>query len=190
MRQTWLALVVAAVGGFAMANCGSNSNNMSDMGKDMAGPPAPSDMAVVKLNCLGVGFCIASCTSDPQTCFTMCGKMAKAGSANKFAMAFNCGQTYCAPNPDAGMTAACVTKTDPADGGTRPALLCDPNQSYDDCFAGKPSGCNSCLDNAVGAPLLGDGTTPPTGMCTDASAPSCKGGTMCTTVMNACINDV
>jgi len=186
MRQTFLALVVAAVGGFAMANCGSSSNNNgADMGKDMAGAGGAVDMAAAKINCLGVGYCIASCTADLNTCIAMCQKMAKTGSYNKFAAAVNCGQNFCAPDPDAGTTGACVRKS-----GAQGTFLCDPAQTYDDCVTGTAmNGCTMCLQNSVGAPLLGDGTTPPTGMCTDEQAPSCRGGTMCTTVMNSCIQD-
>jgi hypothetical protein len=187
LRHTFLALVLAGVSGFAIASCGNNSNNNGDMGPDMSGGGA-ADMTALKLNCLGIGYCVATCTnSDVQACFTMCAKMAKAGSQTKFANAFNCGQMYCAPDPDAGMMAACVRTTDPA--GVGPPLLCDPSQTYATCSMNGPSGCNTCLDNAVGAPLFGDGSTPPTGMCTDPTAPSCKGGTMCTTQFMACISD-
>jgi hypothetical protein len=186
MRQTLLALVVAAVGGFALANCGSSSNNNTDMGKDMAGAGGVGDMAAAKINCLGVGYCIATCTSpDINTCIAMCMKMAKTGSYQKFANAVSCGQNYCAPDPDAGTAGSCVRKS-----GTSGTYLCDPAQAYTDCVAGQmQNGCTMCLDNAVGAPLLGDGTTPPMGTCTDPNAPSCKGGPACATVMNACISD-
>ena len=36
-KQMFLALALAAVGGFVLANCGSGSNNSADMGADMAG---------------------------------------------------------------------------------------------------------------------------------------------------------
>lgn len=187
MRQTFLLLAIAAVGGFVAASCGSSNKSPGDMGPDLAGT-APPDMTVAKLNCLGIGYCVATCTiSDVQACFTMCAKMAKPGSQNKFANAFNCGQMYCAPDPDAGMTAACVKTTDPT--GMGPPLLCSPGESYSACSMNGPSACNTCLDNAVGSPLFGDGSTPPTGMCTDPTMPSCKGGPMCATYFNACIND-
>lgn len=187
MRQTFLALAVAAVGGFTAASCG-NSSNKGDMGgPDMSG--APADMVVAKLNCLAIGYCVATCTNpDVQACFTMCVKNAKAGSQNKFAAAFNCGQSYCAPDPDSGMTAACVRTSDPT--GVGGVLLCAPGETYAMCAMNTPSGCNTCLDNAVGSPLFGDGTTPPTGMCTDPTMPSCRGGTMCTTQFAACTSDM
>jgi hypothetical protein len=185
-----LALAVAAVGGFALASCGNSKNN-GDMGTDMGGGGGALDMTVQKLNCLQIGYCVATCTNpDPQSCFTMCTKNVKAGSDRKFANAFNCGQQYCAPNPDSGMAAACVPTPDPTDPTNQNKVyLCDPAQSYADCVAGKPSGCNTCLDNAVGSPLLGDGVNPPTGMCTDEAAASCRGGTMCTTAFQACTSD-
>ena len=190
MRNTLLALAVAAVGGFALASCGNSSNNTGDMGHDMGGggTGGTMDMTVVKVNCLGVGYCVAMCpaTEDAATCFNSCMKQAKPGSYQKWAAAFVCGQDFCAPDPDAGVAnAACVRTSGPQ--GT---FLCAPGQAYADCMMGTTmTSCTMCLDNAIAAPLIGDGTAPPTGMCVDATMPSCKGGTMCATQMNACIND-
>lgn len=195
MRHTVLALTIAAVGGFASAGCGSGSNNGGggDMGRDMAGGGGGGgggmDMAAVKLNCLGIGFCIASCPQGTpvQTCFTMCAKMAKPNSNTKFGNAFNCGQSYCAPDPDSGATAKCVRTVDPT--GVNGPLLCAPGQTYAQCMANGPSICNTCLQDAIGDPLLGDGVTPPTGTCMNMSSPDCKGGAMCMSQFAACIGD-
>src|SRR5438445_4605359 len=103
-KQMFLALALAAVGGFALANCGGGSNNNNgDMGPDMAGSAIP-DMSMPKLNCLGIGNCVIQCIvanqGDINSCFTMCSKQGKTGSANKWATAFQCGQDYCAPPSD------------------------------------------------------------------------------------------
>ena len=53
--------------------------------------------------------------------------------------------------------------------------------------------CVPCLGNARNL-IYGDFTDPmnpgpPTGMCPDPASPDCKGGAMCSTMMNACIMD-
>lgn len=200
MRQTFLALALAAIGGFALANCGSSSNNSGgDMGHDMAGPGGGGDLAAAKLNCLGVGNCVLQCVISQQgdlgTCFTMCSKQAKTGSANKWGAAFICGQNYCDPQTD--MQGKCVEVTDPAPPAGQPAqtLLCDPGQTYMACLnATTPGICSKCIANARNL-IYGDFTdpnnpAPPTGMCPDGPTyPDCKGGAMCMTMMNACISD-
>src|SRR5206468_469783 len=102
-KQMFLALALAAVGGFALASCGSSSKDNGDMGTDMAGGGIP-DMALPKLNCLGVGNCILQCvissTNTIDACFTTCSKQGKTGSANKWSTAFICGQNYCEPPSD------------------------------------------------------------------------------------------
>ncbi len=199
MRQTFLALAVAAVGGFALANCGNGSNNSADMGRDMAGSGGSGggqDMAAgPKLNCLGVGGCILQCvtsgTGDINSCFTMCSKQAKAGSANKWGAAFICGQDYCDPRTD--MMGKCVEVPDPANPNN--ILLCDPGQTFQQCStATTPGTCAKCIANARNL-IYGDFTDPnnpmpPNGMCPDGPTyPDCKGGAMCMTMMNACISD-
>lgn len=200
MRQTFLALAIAAVGGFALANCGSSSNNNNtDMGHDMAGTTTGGgDMSAAKLNCLGVGNCVLQCViagGDLTSCAQgMCMKQAKAGSYNKWVSAFLCGQNYCDPQTD--MMGKCVEVLVPAgQPGAGGSLLCDPGQTYADCsMATTPGICSKCIANARNI-VYGDFTDPnnpmpPTGMCPDGPTyPDCKGGAMCMTQMNACISD-
>lgn len=189
MRYSFLALVVvAAVGGFTLASCGNKGSGGPDMGPDMATAPVP-DMAAAKLNCLGFGYCMLQCGQLSQACFDMCAKTAKAGSALKWNNAFNCGQDYC--NPQTDMIGKCVQVKDPA--GNGPTYLCDPGQTYDQCrTATTPGVCINCIANARNLIWRDDSTNPagpPTGMCPDPASPDCKGGAMCSSVMNLCISD-
>jgi hypothetical protein len=153
-------------------------------------------MALPKLNCLGIGNCIIQCIIANPTlgidgCATQCAKQGKVGSSAKWQNAFICGQNYCAPPTD--MVGKCVRVTDPANSGS--TSLCDPGQTYADCTAqGAPeTTCTKCLSNArnfILADFSTDPPGPPTGMCPDPASPDCKGGAMCTTLMNACIMDM
>lgn len=204
MRYMFLAVLVAAVGGFTLASCG-NSSKHGDMGADMAGAGGSTDMAVAKLNCLGVGYCIYQCVSggqgDFQGCYNMCNKQAKPGSAMKWANAFVCGQDYCWPPSD--MMGKCVPVdippgepgyVDPGQPGYPAQLLCDAGQTYDQCKNATTGQCISCIENArniVYADFsVGPPAGPPTGMCPDPTSPDCKGGAMCMTVMNTCLGDM
>ena len=199
MRYSFLALVaVAAVGGFALASCGSKSGGNGDMGADMAGGGGVVDMAMPKLNCLGVGACVLNCfeggMGDIASCFqNVCSRQAKTGSATKWGNAFICGQNYCDPPTD--MMGKCVEVTiPPGQPNAGGKILCDPGQTYDQCnMATTPGVCANCISNARNL-IWGDFSTnppgPPTGMCPDATSPDCKGGAMCMTLMNACIADM
>src|SRR3954447_17237362 len=131
-QQMVLALALAAVGGFTLANCGGGSNNTGgDMGADMAGGGGQPDMALPKLNCLGIGNCVINCiVANPAMgidgCFTTCSKQGKVGSASKWSNAFICGQNYCAPASD--MVGKCVRVADPMDPNS--VSLCDQGQTY------------------------------------------------------------
>jgi hypothetical protein len=181
MRRTFLALVLATAGGFALASCGNGSG-----GGDMAAV----DMAATKLNCLGVGNCVLQCVVGGQgninSCFTTCSQQAKTGSASKWAQAFQCGQDYCTGPGD--MSYKCVVVMAPTGG----SILCDPGVTYDVCKDATTGVCLDCLANARNL-ILGDFTTnppgPPTGVCLDPASVDCKGGTMCSAKMDACISD-
>jgi hypothetical protein len=198
-QQMFLALALAAVGGFTLANCGGGSNNSGgDMGgPDLAGGGGAADMALPKLNCLGIGNCTINCiVANPMMgidgCFSQCSKQGKVGSAAKWQTAFICGQNYCAPPSD--MAGKCVRVANPAD--MNQVSLCDPGQTYAQCtdINTPPGVCSKCLANARNL-ILADFSTdppgPPTGTCPDgATYPDCKGGATCTTMMNACIMDM
>src|SRR5439155_26459621 len=107
---------------------GSKSKDTGDIGTDMAGGGIP-DMALPKLNCLGVGNCVLQCvissTNTIDACFTTCSKQGKTGSANKWSTAFICGQNYCAPPSD--MIGKCVeVVVPPGAPGAGGKILCDP----------------------------------------------------------------
>ena len=87
MRHMFLALVLAAVGGFAVASCGNSNKGNGDMGADMSG--ASPDMVATKLNCEGVGTCVYNCVisgqGDINVCAqVICSKQAKPGSEKKW----------------------------------------------------------------------------------------------------------
>lgn len=192
MRHTFLALALAAVGGFAVASCGSSSKGGGDMGTDGGGGGA-QDMAVAKLNCLQVGGCVSQCVfnqmGDIVACYNMCQKQAKAGSAQKWASAFSCGQDYCFPPSD--MLGKCVEVMGPT--SNDPPLLCDQGQTYDQCKNATMGTCISCIENArniIYADFSTNPPGPPTGMCPDPNSPDCKGGSMCTTLFNTCLADM
>ncbi|MDB4971002.1 MAG: hypothetical protein JWN44_6691, partial [Myxococcales bacterium] len=149
-------------------------------------------------NCLGVGNCVLQCvvggTGDINSCFTMCSKQGKTGSANKWATAFQCGQDYCAPPSD--MLGKCASVTIPAgEPGAGGQILCDQGLTYAQCQAMTSMTCIPCINNARNL-IFGDFTVdpqnpgPPTGMCPDPASPDCKGGAVCTTKINACTMDL
>ena len=196
MRQMFLALAVAALGGFMTASCG-NSSNKGDMGGtgDMAGTGGAQDMAVVKANCMGVANCVYTCISggtDINTCATQCMKNAKAGSFNKWAAAVTCGQDYCVGDADM-MTGKCVALAAPG-GGTD---LCDPGITIAQCTASTymSTSCLPCLDQARNQFIYDISVDPanpgpPTGMCSMPTSADCMGAkTACGTQFNACLND-
>jgi hypothetical protein len=202
MRQMFLALAIAAVGGFALANCGGSNNNNGDMGKDMAGVTAPADMSIAKINCMGVANCVYTCIgggTDLNTCATQCSKNAKSGSATKWINAVLCGQSYCVGDADM-MTGKCVSLpvTPGMDGPNDPHDLCDPGTTIATCTASTymSTSCQPCLDQTrnlwiddISVDPANPG--PPTGMCSMPTSADCTGGqAACTTPFNACLNDV
>ncbi len=198
MRHTFLALAVAAVGGFALANCGNSNNSSGDMGKDMAGSGGTQDMAIAKTNCMGVANCVYTCISggtDINTCATQCSKNAKAGSATKWNNAVICGQNYCIGNADM-MTGKCIQLPVPGMAGS--SLLCDPGSTYAACSATgyMSTSCLPCLDQARNIWIYDISVDPanpgpPTGMCSMPTGADCTGAqTMCMTAFNACLNDM
>jgi hypothetical protein len=203
MRQMILALAVAAAGGFALASCGSSSNNNADMGKDMAGPAAGPDMSIAKTNCQGYGTCIYTCVSSGQgdinTCQTMCSKNAKPGSATKWINAVICGQNYCTGDADM-MTGKCVSlANDPAKNGPNdPHTLCDPGVTITQCMASTymSTSCSPCLSNARNYWFIDESVDPqnpgpPTFMCPMPTSADCTASkAACMTQFNACLNDM
>lgn len=197
MRQMFLALAVAAVGGFMTASCGSSSNK-GDMGADMAGSGGAQDLAIAKANCMGVATCVYTCISggtDINTCATQCMKNAKAGSFNKWAAAVTCGQDYCKGNNDM-MAPECVSPVDPST-GMASNLLCDPSSTFAQCSASTymSTVCLPCLDQARNQFIYDISVDPanpgpPTGMCSMPTSADCMGAkAACGTQFNACLND-
>jgi len=198
MRQMFLALVVAAFGGFMAASCGSSSNNNADMGKDMAGAAGP-DMVVVKVNCMGMANCMYTCIgggTDINTCATQCSKTAKAGSATKWINAVVCGQDYCKGNNDM-MAPKCSSPVDPAT-GMPSNLLCDPGSTFAMCSASgyMSTVCAPCIEQARNFWFEDSSVDPmnpgpPTGMCSMPTSADCTGAkAACMTQFNACLNDM
>jgi len=197
MRQMFLALVVAGLGGFMAASCGSSSNNNGDMGHDMAGGASP-DMVVVKVNCMGMGNCVYTCASggtDVQTCITQCSKTAKPASSTKWINAVICGQDYCKGNNDM-MAPKCVSPLDNT--GAPSNLLCDPSSTYAQCSATgyMSTVCAPCIEQARNFWFEDSSVDPmnpgpPTGMCSDPASADCIGAkAACMTQYNACLNDL
>ncbi len=200
MRQMFLALAVAAVGGFMTASCGSSSNK-GDMSTDMAS--APPDMVVAKLNCEGVGTCAYNCAlsgqGDLQTCAeVICAKMAKAGSVQKWVNAVICGQTYCLGDQDM-MSGKCISVTVPAsDMGPGGTQLCDPGSTVASCTAPgyTSTSCSPCLKEARNFWFIDESVDPtnpgpPTFMCPDPTSADCMAAkTTCATAFGACTNDM
>ncbi len=198
MRNSVLALVLAATAGFALASCGSSSNNNGDMGKDMAGLGG-GDMTAVKVNCLGFANCVYNCLINQQgdinSCPTMCSKMAKPGSAAKWNAAVICGQSYCEGNVDAGTDKCDLV---PVPGMPGASLLCDPGITYAQCSATTymSTTCSPCLEEArnfwifdITVDPMNPG--PPTGMCPMPTSTDCTAAkAMCMTQFNACLNDM
>jgi hypothetical protein len=198
MRQMILALAVAAVGGFALASCGSSSNNNVDMGRDMAGPAVGPDMSIVKTNCMGMANCIYTCISggtDINSCATMCAKNAKPGSATKWNAAVICGQNYCLGDQDM-MSGKCIENAVPGMAGS--FQLCDPGTTYAQCTATSyvSTSCSPCIEQARNLWFEDSSVDPmnpgpPTGMCSMPTSPDCTGAkTACMTQFNACLNDM
>lgn len=198
MRQMFLALAVAAVGGFALASCGSGNKGGGDMGADMAGTGGGAvDMAVVKTNCMAMANCVYTCIAgglDINTCATQCSKNAKAGSANKWIGAVVCGQNYCLGDVDM-MSGKCIQVADPNTAGS--SYLCDPGTNFTTCTDPNhvSTSCNPCLEDSAYRFIRDDSIDPnnpgpPTGMCVRASSADCTGAqTTCMTQFNACLND-
>lgn len=199
MRQMILALAVAAVGGFALASCGSSSNNNADMGKDMAGTTNTGpDMSIAKTNCIGVANCVYTCITggtDINSCATMCGKNAKPGSATKWNAAVICGQNYCLGNQDM-MNGKCTEIPVPNMPGS--SQLCDPGITYAQCSAMSymSTSCTPCLDQARNIWIYDISVDPanpgpPTGMCSAPTGADCMGAkALCMTQFNACLADM
>ncbi len=196
MRQMFLALAVAAIGGFMTASCGSSSNK-GDMGADMAGG-MPPDMSIAKANCMGVANCVYTCISggtDINTCATQCSKNTKAGSFTKWENAVLCGQAYCVGDADM-MTGKCIEVPVPNMAGS--FQLCDPNTTYAQCSASTymSTSCLPCLDQARNIWIYDISVDPanpgpPTGMCSMPTSADCMGAkTACGTQFSACLNDV
>jgi len=196
MRQMFLALAIAAVGGFMTASCGSSSNK-GDMGADMA-TNAPPDMAVAKVNCMGVANCVYTCISggsDINTCATQCSKNAKSGSFTKWENAVLCGQAYCVGDADM-MSGKCIQVAVPGMAGS--FQLCDPATTYAQCSATTymSTSCLPCLDQARNIWIYDisvdpNNPGPPTGMCSMPTGADCTGAkNACGTQFNACLNDV
>lgn len=187
MRHTILAVAAAAIAGLSLPACGSGSSS-ADMGADLG--------AAAKLNCLAVGYCEYQCVSSGKgsftTCFQMCSTNAKPNSAKMWSDAFTCGQDYCLGPADMG--GKCVILHDPTNNPANPDLLCDAGQTYQQCAAATTAGpCIMCIADArnlIYADFSTNPAGPPTGMCINASSPDCKGGAMCTSLMNACIGDM
>lgn len=199
MRQSVLALVVAAVGGFAVASCGNSNNNGDGGGSgDMAGTGGGAvDMAVAKTNCKGMANCVYTCIiggSDINTCATQCSKNAKAGTANKWIAAVICGQNYCLGDQDM-MSGKCVTLADPANAGS--SDLCDPGKTFAQCTdpTYMSTSCNPCLDDSRNMWVLDESVDPanpgpPTFACAHAASADCTGAqTTCMASFNACLNN-
>src|SRR4051794_3319121 len=198
MRQMFLALLVAGLGGFMAGGWGRSSKKNGDMGKDMAGAAGP-DMVVAKSNCMQMSQCIYTCASggtDVQTCITQCSKTAKTTSANKWITAVICGQDYCKGNNDM-MAPKCVSPVDPAT-GMASNLLCDPQSSFAQCNAmGYMSTvCAPCIEQARNFWFEDSSVDPmnpgpPTGMCSMPTSADCMGAkAACMTQFNACLNDM
>lgn len=199
MRQMFLALAVAAVGGFLAASCG-NSSNKGDMGgTDMNA--APPDMVMAKLNCEGVGTCTYNCVLSGQgdlgTCAqVICAKTAKAGSVQKWVNAVICGQTYCEGDMDM-MTGKCLEHKFTTDMGMQD-ILCDTNVTLMDCTASTymSKTCSPCLTAARNFWFIDESVDPmnpgpPTFMCPDPTNADCIAAkTACATAFNACTNDL
>jgi hypothetical protein len=197
MRQMFLALAVAAVGGFMTASCG-NSSNKGDMGSGDMAVTAPPDMAVAKANCLGISQCVYTCITggtDVNTCIMQCSKNTKAGSFTKWENAVLCGQSYCVGDADM-MTGKCIQVQVP----NQPAGtfdLCDPGTTYAQCSATTymSTSCLPCLDQArnfwiydISVDPMNPG--PPTGMCSMPTSADCMGAkALCGTQFNACLYD-
>ena len=199
MRQMFLALAVAALGGFMTASCGNSSNNNGDMGKDMAGSGSGPDMVVVKTNCMGVALCVYTCLGQPNadinTCATQCSKNAKAGSAQKWVNAVICGQDYCVGDADLA-NGKCVEQAVPGMAGS--FQLCDPGVTYAQCTASTymSTSCSPCIEQARNFWFEDSSVDPmnpgpPTGMCSMPTSADCMGAkTACMTQFNACLNDM
>ena len=199
MRQMFLALAVAAVGGFMAASCG-NSSNKGDMGTtDMNA--APPDMVVAKLNCEGVGTCTYNCVLSGQgdlgTCAqVICAKTAKAGSVQKWVNAVICGQNYCEGDMDM-MTGKCTSMMLMGDMGSG-SILCDTGITYAQCTAANYTStkCSPCLTAARNFWFIDESVDPmnpgpPTFMCPDPTNADCIAAkTACSTAFNACTNDM
>src|SRR6185312_9760404 len=198
MRQMYLALAVAAVGGFALASCGGGNKSNGDMGADMAGTTGGAqDMAVVKTHCMGMANCVYTCIlggSDINTCATQCSKNAKPGTANKWIAAVICGQDYCLGDQDMN-TGKCVAVPNPMN--TAESNLCDPGTTYAQCSAAgyTSTSCNPCLDDSRNMWVLDESVDPanpgpPTFMCAKPSSADCTAAaTTCMTQFAACRND-
>ena len=197
MRQMFLALAVAAVGGFMTASCG-NSSNKGDMGADMSGGGGSLDMAIAKANCMGVANCVYTCISggtDINTCAQQCSKNTKPNSFNKWAAAVTCGQDYCVGDADM-MTGKCIQVQIPGQpAGTFD--LCDPGTNYTQCSATTymSTSCLPCLDQARNQFIYDisvdpNNPGPPTGMCSMPTSADCMGAqAKCGTQFAACLND-
>ena len=200
MRHMFLALALAAVGGFAVASCGNSNKGGGDMGADMSGG-APPDMVAVKLNCEAVGTCTYNCVisgqGDLSTCAeVICAKTAKPGSVTKYVNAILCGQNYCTGDQDM-MNGKCVSQTIPADMGGG-SILCDPGVSESACNSPSymSTSCSPCLTAARNYWFFDESVDPqnpgpPTFMCPDSTNADCMAAnTACATQFNACRNDM